>query len=578
MTSSRLFQSLHICALLSCVVADYDNFPVKSVNLAQAWNVNFYALVSSEEITVSDAHPVHGIETSDGNVVLVGKGQEAEGSEKLEAFAIKVSSTGTLVWFWKPGFSGDDLANSVLQLPNGGDLIVAGLRTVGGVMSRSLTKLSLQTGTEAWTTTDFGDSAGKHGAWETIDATSNKDGVLLGGFTNSNNIAEIGFKSAGNVIAGEAVIMQLPNSVLSGAKPSASDLSGSGSGAWKADFPSYLTVKAVRPFGNGDAVALLYQEAEGKGATLVTFTSAGTTLWGPTDFGQKQGEGSDLVVTADGQSFGIVGHGGKSGVGAHQLITGDADCCPISEVLYGRLTVVGTDGNFKFAKSYHNGGTKFIKNECWGAQAMDDGGFAIGCGTGIENCEGMTGQMATDCEAGQPLLADSRDGAVPRSASIWQSLVIMTSADGDTLWQRVDQYRDADQPGLGQSGWEQTSSASEWLVKMSDGSLMSVNDEMGGCGVMKLVKSTDGTAPSPTPTPSPSASPAPTPPPSPAPTDDGDDDDDETAPSPTPTPTPSPSVSPAPPPSPSPASADAAMSAATFGLATLLAGAAQMLV
>ena len=108
--------------------AAYDNFPVKSINLASAPAVSFY---SSPEVVgthnLHDAHPVHGAATSDQGYVFVGKAVEADGSSVLVAFAIKLSSTGSVSWVWRSSATGvNDVANAVVQLPSGGDLIVVG--------------------------------------------------------------------------------------------------------------------------------------------------------------------------------------------------------------------------------------------------------------------------------------------------------------------------------------------------------------------------------------------------------------------------------------------------------------------
>jgi len=58
---------------------------------------------------------------------------------------------------------------------------------------------------------------------------------------------------------------------------------------------------------------------------------------------------------------------------------------------------------------YTAGGTKFIKNECWGLQALPSGGFIMSYGTGVENCNGMVGTMFTDCQV-PPFSVFCKDG------------------------------------------------------------------------------------------------------------------------------------------------------------------------
>ena len=153
--------------------------------------------------------------------------------------------------------------------------------------------------------------------------------------------------------------------------------------------------------------------------------------------------------------------------------------------------MLASDGSLVWSKAYGSCGVPnqcghtFIKNECWGLAATSDGGVVLACGTGIENCNGMSGAMRSDCDAdaGTPLLADTRAGAVARSAAVWQSLIVRTDADGNLQWMRTDQYRGSDDAPLGTSGWQQSSSASEYVAKCADGGLIFVNDE--ACAVLE---------------------------------------------------------------------------------------------
>ena len=80
-------------------------------------------MAASESMNTYDAHPVYGIEASDGSLIFVGKGVEADGSSVTEAFAVKFSATGTVVWSHVSGLVGADVYNGLVQLPGGGDLI-----------------------------------------------------------------------------------------------------------------------------------------------------------------------------------------------------------------------------------------------------------------------------------------------------------------------------------------------------------------------------------------------------------------------------------------------------------------------
>lgn len=198
----------------------------------------------------------------------------------------------------------------------------------------------------------------------------------------------------------------------------------------------------------------------------------------PNDFGSQHGEGSDIVVAHDQSGFVISGHGqGPMGV---------------SGTLSGRLSKISAAGSYLWGYSYSSidyslgQSTRLIKNECWGLKAMVDG-YVVGCGTGIEHCDGYTGQMLSDCNAGT---ADPRPGAVARGASIWQSMIFRTDLNGGQLWLRTDQYRSDSSPALGESGWVPQSSASEFVIVTSDSDIVSINDETSGVGLLRLSDTT----------------------------------------------------------------------------------------
>ena len=469
------FLLVPVSFLVAPACGAYDNFPVKSVNMNAAQSIAFYKSHTAYQISLEDAHPVYGFEASDGGFVFCGKGMESETSSNFEAFAVKFSASGDYAWGWKSNVVGMDAANACLQLPSNGDIIVVGHRLVGGVIKRSITKLSLTTGAEAWTSTDFGDSTGSHGAWEGIELCAAGTFAYVGGYTGKPDTSEMSFRSYGNS-GGTAALIKLPVSALTASTPPTS-----ASATWSRAWSTRMSAKAVRPLPNGEVAVMFFTDGDAAGATSVAKLSAasGTAMWGPIDFGSTHGEGTDIQVSSS--AIFMTGHhdcdtsaGGASG-------------------LCGKLTKIrASDGSMAWTKAYSSCGipnacgSYVIKNECWGLTLEADGGTVISCGTGIENCNGMSGGMLTSCQANQPLTADARAGAVARAASVWQSFVIRTDADGNLLWQRTDQYREPSSPALGQSGWEAVSSASEYVAKCADGGLIFVNDEGAGIGVMKL--------------------------------------------------------------------------------------------
>ena len=76
------------------------------------------------------------------------------------------------------------------------------------------------------------------------------------------------------------------------------------------------------------------------------------------------------------------------------------------------------------------------KPRCWGAVPLPDGGFAMSCGVGIENCPAtLSSADLPNCKAGK---GDLRAGAYPREAGNWASLVIRVDAVGTLRWMRTD--------------------------------------------------------------------------------------------------------------------------------------------
>ena len=71
-----------------------------------------------------------------------------------------------------------------------------------------------------------------------------------------------------------------------------------------------------------------------------------------------------------------------------------------------------------------------IKNECWGINAMPDG-YVMGCGTGSEDCNDMSGAKLQTCNDGT---ADQRSRCLSKAKSVWQSMIVRTDLDGNLKW------------------------------------------------------------------------------------------------------------------------------------------------
>ena len=169
--------------------------------------------------------------------------------------------------------------------------------------------------------------------------------------------------------------MKIPVSAFGASAPTYAEAS------WNATFPGHHSVHAARGFPNGEVGAIMFKDGENNptSTSLVKFSSAGEIVWGPSNYGLAHGQATDMQVSVDGTAMAM------SGIKA---------CSDGSGVLCGTLTKVSAlDGTSLWTREYsscnvpNECGTPFIKNECWGLQALSDG-YVLACGTGIENCEG----------------------------------------------------------------------------------------------------------------------------------------------------------------------------------------------
>eukprot|EP00966_Prymnesium_polylepis_P295607 6826923-Prymnesium_polylepis.1 len=356
---------------------------------------------------------VYVIETSDDGAVICGYGAEA-GTAFKEAVVMKVTSAGATVWAWRSGAIGqNEVCNSVVQLPSGVDILIAGYKTVSSVATGFVTKLSLSTGAAMWASDMLfpASESGLHSALESLSVSATH-GVLVAGLNNIADTSEMAFRSYGNVPTGNAILQEYPVSAFTASTPPTVF-----SASWTKEWGDYLSCKAAHFLPDGKVAALT--TADGAFTSLTVLNGAtNVAVWGPTNFYSVHGEGTDMKVSADGNTIVISGQG-----------------APSTGALAGRLTAASAStGTHLWTTTFDSGGTPtLIYNECWGVGVTADGGYVVGCGTGIENCEDSRNTAA--CHAGN---GDTRAGAYPRGASIWQSLVVKIDASGTLLWQRVD--------------------------------------------------------------------------------------------------------------------------------------------
>jgi hypothetical protein len=266
-------------------------------------------------------------------------------------------------------------------------------------------------------------------------------------------------------------------SALSGTKPpSRSDI------LWEKIEPRYMTAKAAKALPDGSVVALLWagKEQPGRGpamsAGIVRYTSnLKDTWWGPINYGKTQNmEGTDIAFSADGTKIALSGHGGFRATGKFYT---------------GKLVLVGAeDGTVLSYTEINAGGVpEMIYNECWGVVGVP-GGFVLSCGTGIEGCSQVSAANKASCEAGQ---GDPSTPNMKFKPGLWQSMAAKVDLSGRLLWRRADSYGGPKAACRAEEGCIKftaiASSASEWVVANSDGSLSFINDEShAGFGVMRL--------------------------------------------------------------------------------------------
>ena len=192
----------------------WNTYPVKSYSLDKASTPVWYKKYPSVSIGVNDAAACYGVPLSDGGFLVCGAANESEERQVAESFAMRLTPGGDVAWKWVSGYAPNDAVISCNQLPNGGDILVVGRWEVGGVVKRGMAKLDWTGGTQVWLTTDFGDSAGSTGAWETIDFTSDKSAALLSGWFKKTDTSPMGYRSGGNTFGGDAVVMKIPVTAL----------------------------------------------------------------------------------------------------------------------------------------------------------------------------------------------------------------------------------------------------------------------------------------------------------------------------------------------------------------------------
>ena len=365
-------------------------------------------------------------------------------------------------------------ANWVAESPDGTYLIVVGIeeQDSAALSDMAIWKINAADGSIAWQMT-YG-SAGQGSGLETAGFTS--DGALIvGGFVEApGGIGDMLFKSAGFVADAKPFI----------AKISAVDAAGlvSPSGfEWahvEADTTYLGSTRAMRIDGGDNIFANV-----GSRTAVLKLSSSGAVIWSSGQI-DSTFQSNDLeLVPKDGGMI-LVGHqfgstmagcvgSGCSVVKGAMLKLDSSGALAWGPKLYGNYP----GGVNQFA-GLAAGDLALVYTECWGVTATYSSsgnsitGYALSCGTGIENCnnpEALSG-------GGYNAEVQAECASDPRVS--WRALTIATDLDGNRVWSRMDSY----QGGTASSHGSVQASAAEYLFPVSGGSLAFISDEATGFG------------------------------------------------------------------------------------------------
>ena len=427
-------------------------------------DISYYAGIG-EDCCGEDPHPVHGIGTSDGGAVLVGK--TAQVGDGWGGFALKIGppapgEVGIILdaadresLHWSLTIGGPRTRSVLLNAAEvAGAIFLVGARAdANGLSQMYLAKHNLATGSKVWEMEFAATNEGYTGALEVLQPTIN-GGIIAGGIINAPQEGLEGFKSFGNPLGGQAEVVYLsPAQVSATTAPQ--------SPTWRRTYDAYETVKAIHPVAGDTPGYILLVGHEDLDPTVVRTDDSGDILWQRTYAGRF--EATDLALHyRDGEHAGytFTGHGGTAGT------------------LDGQLTRIDLEGEQIWAKTFGNpaggvgpfagldrGDPQLIFDECWGLQGLPDGGVVVGCGTGIEGCD-----LVSDEALRATCLQDPRQ--------TWRGWVARFDGGGEMVWDRLDSFVEPSSPA------DAADAASEYVAFMANGSILSVVDQGFGIGVL----------------------------------------------------------------------------------------------
>ena len=407
----------------------------------------------------SDPHAVFGIESSDG-YILIGKSMDE--SENENGFAVKISKklpnqtlflhpeeNESYEWSIVLGETNRrDGFNSAAIIQN--HVFIAGFKeSTEGIIDRHLAKVRLGDGKVIWSQSYASEKKDSSSAFESVIATR-AGGILLTGVKNSNYEEIEGFKSYGNPSGGDAFSMYFsPDNILSETPPK--------SATWENTYKNFVSGKSIKEIRDTGDFIIATSTPEPMIASVLRIDKNGDVLWDRKY--PNHGEITDIAVSNDG--FFMSGHKGNWENGYDGSITKISDT---GKILWNKLIGNPIGGENQFSR-LDEGNKKLIFDECWGIAILAGYDAVIACGTGIEGCDELQGNLRNQCE---------KD---PRTT--WRSYLVRIDSEGKIIWEKTGSFTF---PGE-EDEEDVPSTASEWVFITKTGEIASVVDLAFGIGL-----------------------------------------------------------------------------------------------
>ncbi len=412
----------------------------------------------------SDPHAVHGIEVPGEGIVLTGKFLDLGNSN--DGFVVKfpmiIEAGRENVWLlpdedlsydWVFSFGskgGEDVANSSVFLDD--FVFVAGLlASKEGTLDRYLAKIELSTGALLWQKTFRSEDKNKDSAFESALITDN-NGLILTGVTNAARQSIEGFKSYGNPTDGNVFVMYFEEDQLLAKTPPKKPV-------WEKNMKDALTGKSIIQNVEEQTFIIASSTREEPAiAKIIKIDQNGNLVWSSNY--PHHGEVTDISISRkNGNIDGYFMSGHKS--------VNDSG-------IDGSITKISTDGDIIWTNTYGNptwgknnlnnlgkGSEKFIYDECWGIESLNNGGAIMACGTGT-HCD----EFEENRELYNQCIKDPRE--------TWRSLLLQVDEHGELVWESAESFVEEN---------EVITTASEYVIRSKEGNIISVLDLAFGFGI-----------------------------------------------------------------------------------------------